>query len=57
MSKEQRFKNTRAFASRCLMWRCVLSFESDNWFVGLHVVAAAKSLSMCLDLMSRDKVI
>lgn len=54
MNKEQ---NTRAFASGCLMGRCVLSFESDNWFVGLHVVAAAKSLSICLDLISGDGVI
>lgn len=54
MNKEQ---NTRAFASGCLMGRCVLSSESDNWFVGLHVVAAAKSLSICLDLISGDGVI
>lgn len=43
MNKEQCFKDTGAFAPGRLMGRCVLSFESDNWFVGLHVVAAAKS--------------
>lgn len=39
------------------MGRCVLSFEPDNWFVALHVVAAAKSLSICLDLILGDGVI
>lgn len=48
------FKNTLAFASGCLMERCVLSFESDNWFVGLHFVAAAKSRRICLDLILED---
>lgn len=56
-NKEKCFKNTRAFASGCLMGRRALSFESDNWFVGLHVVAAAKSLSICLDLISGDGLI
>lgn len=29
----------------------VPSFECDNWFVGLHFVATAKSRCICLDLM------
>lgn len=34
------------------MGRRALSFESDNWFVGLHFVA--KSPSSCLDLILGD---
>lgn len=33
---------------------CVLSFESDNWFVGLHFVAPAKSQCICLDLILEE---
>lgn len=43
-----------AFALGCLMEGCMLSFESVNWFVGLHFVAPAKSQYICLDLILND---
>lgn len=52
MSKKQRFKNTQAFASGCGDVCSALKV-----IIGLHVVAAAKSLSICLDLISGDGVI
>lgn len=49
------FHNTlMAFARGCLMETCVRHFESDNWFVGLHFVVAAKSQCICLDLILEE---